>query len=102
MQMNKASILLTLTFFSQLAFAEEGMSSMGNGGAALAAGLAIGLAALGGSLGQARIGGSAVEGIARNPKSKNEMFVPMIVGLVLIESLVIYAVVISFFLVGKV
>ncbi|MHB1026025.1 MAG: ATP synthase F0 subunit C, partial [Desulfobacteria bacterium] len=41
------------------------------------------------------------EGIARNPSAQNKIFIPMIVGLALIESLVIYALVIAFVLVGK-
>lgn len=69
---------------------------------ALAAGLAIGIAACGGALGQARIGASAMDGIARNPQAAKAMFVPMIVGLALVESLVIYALVIAFMLQGKI
>src|SRR6185437_3936940 len=60
---------------------------------ALGAGIAIGIAALGGALGQGRIGASAMDGIARNPQASNVMFVPMIVALALVESLVIYALV---------
>ena len=67
---------------------------------AIGAGLAIGLAALGGAIGQGKIGAAAVDGIARNPQSQKVMFVPMILALVLIESLVIYALVIAFQLAG--
>src|SRR5262252_4371635 len=56
---------------------------------ALGAGLSIGLAALGGGIGQGRAAGSALEGIARNPGAKGQIFTPMILGLALIESLVI-------------
>ena len=56
---------------------------------AIGAGLAIGAAALGGALGQGKIGAAAMDGIARNPQAQKSMFVPMILGLVLIESLVI-------------
>jgi F-type H+-transporting ATPase subunit c len=69
---------------------------------AMAAGLAIGVAALGGALGQGRIGATAMDGIARNPQAAKAMFVPMIVGLALIESLVIYALVIAFMITGKI
>lgn len=68
----------------------------------LAAGLAIGLAALGGGIGQGKAAAAALEGIARNPQASGKVFVPMIIGLALIESLVIYALVIAFILVGKV
>jgi F-type H+-transporting ATPase subunit c len=68
----------------------------------LAAALAIGLAALGGGIGQGRAAGSAVEGISRNPQAYNRIFTPMILGLALIESLVIYGLVIAFLLYGKI
>ncbi|MGD0623568.1 MAG: ATP synthase F0 subunit C, partial [Thermodesulfobacteriota bacterium] len=41
------------------------------------------------------------EGIARNPEAQPKIFIPMIVGLALIESLVIYALVISILLYAK-
>lgn len=66
----------------------------------IAAGLAIGLAAFGGSLGQGRAAAAALEGIARNPNASDKLFTPMILGLALIESLVIYALVIAFRVTG--
>jgi F-type H+-transporting ATPase subunit c len=68
----------------------------------LGAALAIGLSAFGGALGQGRAAGSALEGIARNPQASGKIFVPMIVGLALIESLVIYGLLIAFQLFGKI
>jgi F-type H+-transporting ATPase subunit c len=62
----------------------------------LAAGLGIGLAAFGGALGQGRTAATALDGIARNPGASDKLFTPMILGLALIESLVIYALIISF------
>ena len=100
---------LTL-FFSSIAWAEEASKIVGQvnvGDAishtplyAIGAGMAIGAAALGGALGQGKIGAAAMDGIARNPQAQKTMFVPMVLGLVLIESLVIYALVISFQLAG--
>ena len=69
---------------------------------ALGSGLCIGLAALGGSIGQGRAASAALEGIARNPGAARQVQGPMILGLALIESLVIYALIISFLLVFKV
>ena len=69
---------------------------------AISSGVAIGLAAFGGALGQGKLGAAAMEGIARNPQAQKEMFVPLFMGLVLIESLVIYAFVIAFLLQGKI
>jgi F-type H+-transporting ATPase subunit c len=69
---------------------------------AIGAALAIGLSALGGGIGQGRAAGMAVEGISRNPQAYNKIFTPMILGLALIESLVIYALLIALLLVLKV
>jgi F-type H+-transporting ATPase subunit c len=76
--------------------------SHGGGLVAIGAALAIGLAALGGGLGQGRAAAAALDGIARNPQASGKVFTPMIVGLALIESLVIYGLLIAFLLVGKV
>jgi F-type H+-transporting ATPase subunit c len=69
---------------------------------ALAAGLGIGIAALGGGIGQGRAAAAALDGIARNPGAAGQIRGPMILGLALIESLVIYALIISLLLVLKV
>jgi len=63
---------------------------------ALAAGLGFGLAAGLGALGQAKIGAAAVEGAARNPGAAGTVQTLMIIGLALIESLVLFALVIVF------
>jgi F-type H+-transporting ATPase subunit c len=60
--------------------------------------LAIGLAAFGGSLGQGKGLASACEAIGRNPGAVGPIRITMIIGLALIESLVIYALVIAFLL----
>ncbi|MCX5743903.1 MAG: ATP synthase F0 subunit C [Proteobacteria bacterium] len=69
---------------------------------ALAAGLGLGLAALGGGLAQGRAAAAALDGIARNPGAAGQIRGPMILGLALIESLVIYSLIIGFILVGKI
>ena len=63
---------------------------------ALAGAFAIAIGALGGALAQGRLGAAAMEGIARNPQAGKTMFVPFIIGLALIESLVIYCLIIAF------
>ena len=69
---------------------------------ALGAGLAIGIAAAGGGVGQGKAASAALEGIARNPEAASRVMTPMIIALALIESLVIYALVIAFLLQGKI
>ena len=92
--------------FSSLAFAQDAAQieavKAGNGGLiALAAGLGLGLAALGGALAQGRAAATALDGIARNPGAADKIRGPMILGLALIESLVIYALIIAILLLGK-
>lgn len=70
--------------------------------AAVGAGIAIGLAVLGGATGQGRAAAAALEGISRNPGAAPRITTPMILGLALIESLVLFAFVIAFLLQGKI
>lgn len=62
----------------------------------LVAGLTITAAAIGGAMAQGKTASTALEAIGRNPSAQNKIFVPMIVALALIESLVIYALVVVF------
>ncbi len=66
--------------------------------AAIGAGIAIGLAVLGGGLGQGKAAAAALEGISRNPGAAGRIQTPMILGLAFIESLVLFAFLIAFFL----
>lgn len=89
------TVIAFVSLFASAAMAAEGATG-GNSYGVLGAGFAIGVAALGGSLGQGKAAASAFEGIARNPAAQMKIFIPMIVALALIESLVIYALLISF------
>ena len=97
-------VALLLVAVASVAFAAEGAAA-GDSNVktfiALAAGFGIAIASFGGALGQAKAIAAGLEGIARNPSAQNKIFIPMIVGLALIESLVIYTLVIAFVLVGK-
>lgn len=68
---------------------------------AIAAGIGFALAAGLGALGQGRIASSAVEGAARNPGAAGRIQTIMILGLVFIESLVIFTLVIMFAIVNQ-
>jgi len=63
---------------------------------ALAAGIGFAIAVFGGALGQSRIGASACEGAARNPGAAGRIQTMMILGLALIESLVLFALLVVF------
>jgi len=64
----------------------------------IAAGLSVGLAALGCGIGMGGGINGACVGIARNPEASGKITVTMILGLALIESLTIYGLVISLIL----
>ena len=92
---------LVVAFFALPAFAADAAAASSYlGYIAIGASLAIGLAAAGGGIGQGRAASAALEGIARNPGAAGKLNGPMILGLALIESLVIYAFVIAIMLVG--
>ncbi|MGA7617037.1 MAG: ATP synthase F0 subunit C [Thermoanaerobaculia bacterium] len=67
----------------------------------ISAAFVLGLAAFGGALGQGKAIAAACEGIARNPGAAGAIRLAMIIGLALIESLVIYALVIAFIVQAK-
>ncbi len=64
----------------------------------ITAGFALAIAAAFGALGQSKGLAAAVEGIARNPSAAGEIRGNLILGLVLIESLVIYVLLIALIL----
>ena len=88
-------------FLSLPAFAQDGAAISKEGMWALSGGIAIGLAVLGGDLGQGRAAGAALEGIARNPSASGKVFVPFILGMALIESLVLLAFLIAAGILGR-
>ena len=69
----------------------------------LGLGVAIGLpiAVIGAGLGQGRAAAAALEGIARQPEAAGKIQTVMIIALALIESLVIYALLMFFLMNGK-
>lgn len=61
----------------------------------------LGIAAAAGAIGQSRGISAACEGIARNPSAAGAIRLAMIIGLALIESLVIYALIIAYLVMNK-
>ena len=91
---------------ASMALASEG-GSQGSGfgiflGIALGCGFAIGAAALGTGIGMGSAVNGALQGTARNPEAGGKIMTTMIIGLALIESLCIYALLICFILVFKI
>ena len=93
-------IMLAITLFAGLAFAAEINTT--NAGVfqwtVLAAGLAIGLGAIGSGIGMGTAIGGACEGTSRNPEAGGRILTTMIIGLAMIESLTIYALVVALIL----
>lgn len=99
------SILLWTVLFvlvPMVAMAADEGGSSGTWGYALGAGLAVGLAGLGCGIGQGLTAGNTTAGIARNPGAAGAMFTNFILGMVLIESISIYGLVIAFLLQAKI
>ena len=94
--LNRKNLNLALSFFAVMLVATVASAQEGHAAAAglgdsvksmlaLAAGLGMGIASLGGALGQGKAIAAALEGIARNPGSQPKVFIPMLVGLALVE-----------------
>jgi F-type H+-transporting ATPase subunit c len=79
------AVLLSGLLASSMAFAEEAATGSHTGLAKLGAAIAIGLGAFAAASGQGRAASAALEGIARNPSSRGEVFVPLILSLVFME-----------------
>ena len=71
------------------------MDSIISAASVIAAGLSIGLAAIGPGIGQGTAAGQAVEGIARQPEAEGKIRATLILSLAFLESLTIYGLVVS-------
>ena len=107
--MKKFSTILTASvamfLFSGVAMAAEeaaGMTAGGHGLDYLAAGLAVGMAALGCGLAQGRLAASALEGMARNPQASGDIRTSMMIALAFPESLVLFSFAVAFAALGKI
>jgi F-type H+-transporting ATPase subunit c len=94
--------LVVLLSGSTAAWAAEQGGSEGNSivlaAIFLAAGIGIGLGALGPGLGQGNAVRGACEGMARNPGMAGKLTTAMLIGLAFMESLTIYALVVALML----
>lgn len=101
----KKALASLIVVLSNVAFAEEVFNTVAAGPSdkvyyGFGAAIAIAFAALGGALGQAKVGAAAMEGIGRNPNAKDKMQTPMILSLVFIETIVLFALVVAFSVLG--
>ncbi len=87
-----------MTFLALLLQAATGMTGSV---AVMGAAIGAGLVALGAGLGIGRIGGSAMEGIARQPEATARIQTAMIIAAALIEGVALFGVVICFLISNK-
>ncbi len=71
------------------------VADSGISGKALAAGIAVGLAALGGTIGMGMSIAKSAESISRQPEAESKIRTTLMLGLVFIETLVIYALIVA-------
>jgi F-type H+-transporting ATPase subunit c len=90
--MTVALLLLAVSAFAQ----EPAAATTGVRWNLVSAAFLLGIAAAAGAIGQSRAISAACEGIARNPSAAGPIRLAMIIGLALIESLVIYALIIAY------
>lgn len=93
------TVALVTLLVSTPAFAEGETTNMGYYG--IGAGLAMGLAAIGGTLGQGNAARGAYEAISRNPQAADKLSTPFFVGMAFIESLVIFSFIVAGVLAAK-
>ena len=89
-------LMSAMTVFAQAPTPTPAADQSGVGLKAIAAGVGFAIAVFGGALGQSRIGAAACEGAARNPGAAGRIQTMMILGLALIESLVLFALLVVF------
>ena len=90
-------LMLAMFLFPCLLFANEGKTGLTEGFSKevlvqfkyMVYVFSVALAAIFGTISQSKTASSAIEGIARNPSAQDKIFIPMILSLALIESLVI-------------
>ncbi len=98
--------LMVVLFSAVSAFAQAPEAAGGGGGLAKGLGyigavVGFGIAAGLCGLGQGRVGAAACEGLARNPGAFKGVPLPMILGLVFIETLVIFTLVVVLLIVPQ-
>ncbi len=93
-------MLLAISAFAQDTATTTSTMSPGVRWNLVSAAFLLGIAAAAGAIGQSRAIAAACEGIARNPTAAGPIRLAMIIGLALIESLVIYALIIAYLVMG--
>ena len=93
----KTAVVSVLLGSGAVAYAAAEGAVSSSGLIAIGAALAIGLATFGAASAQGRTASAAMEGIARNPTAKDQVFMPFIISLALMEFHALLGFVISFY-----
>jgi len=104
-RISSPSLSLESYMLNMLALLQEAApaaAATGKGLGLIGAGLAAGIATLGAGVGIGRIGGSAVEGMARQPENTARIQTAMIISAALIEGVALFAAVVAFVMQGKI
>ena len=88
-------ILFLMVAIATAAFAGEEAGEMLKAYSVVAAGVGLGLAALGGAIGMGHTAAATIAGTARNPGLGGKLMTTMFIALAMIEAQVIYALVIA-------
>jgi F-type H+-transporting ATPase subunit c len=102
-KMVKFVSVVSLFFVGGAAFAQGSESGIAGsiGLVAIGSALAMGLGALAAAGGQGRAAGQALEGLARNPGSKDAVFVPLLLSLAFMEFPALLSFLIAYLWLGK-
>lgn len=93
---------MALEILPLLQAAGESALNNSRGLTAVGAGLGAGLAVIGAGMGIGRIGGSAVEGMARQPEAAGRIQTAALILAALIEGAALFGVVVAFQIQGKI
>jgi F-type H+-transporting ATPase subunit c len=84
------AMVVVVTLFAPTAFAQDSAAGSSKAISGLAVGFGMAIAAFGCGLAQGRIASAACEGMARNPGAAGAIRAAMILGLVFVETLVLF------------
>ncbi len=88
-------LIAALALTASAMFAQDQPAQTGVRWNLISAAFVLGISAAAGAIGQSRAIAAACDGIARNPGAAGAIRLAMIIGLALIESLVIYALIVA-------
>lgn len=101
--MKKILLILSLLITTTPILANSSLNHVNNEHIFVLAGaLTIAFSVMAGTYSQGKTASAALEGVARNPGAYGKIFVTMILAMALIESLVLFGLLITFIILGKI